>query len=170
MREYPRKRQRRGFWHSSLPQNTRSSTDFSPPRIFLLLRPPPRRPRSPNLPKKTQSQNPSPSGLASRCRDRAAGSFPHSKKRRSRAIRGIATAIPLPVDSLWPGWICARLQSCSGTGRFRWLCVIPISPPSTRLRPWIGWSPFRNGRDTRTDTGAFLVKEGPTALPASHWI
>ena len=59
---------------------------------------------------------------------------------------------------LWPGLICARLQSCSGTGHFRWSCGTPISHRNTRLRRSIAWSIFGNRTDTRTDTGVFGVK------------
>jgi integrase len=68
----------------------------------------------------------------------------------------------LPVDLLWPGLICGRLQSCSGTGHSRWSCDTPISPRNTRLRRSIAWSIFRDRRDTRTDTGGFGVKRVKT--------
>jgi len=63
---------------------------------------------------------------------------------------------------LWPGLICARLQSCSGTGHFRWSCGTPISHRNTRLRRSIAWSTFRDGTDTRTDAGVFGVKRCKT--------
>ena len=51
-----------------------------------------------------------------------------------RATLRIATAIPLPVDLLWPEWICGRLQNCFGIGRFRWSCAIHISLRNTGHR------------------------------------
>jgi hypothetical protein len=61
--------------------------------------------------------------------------FPaRAKKRRLRSTRGIATAILLQVDWLWPELICVPSQNCSGTGRSRWLCGIPISLRNIRPR------------------------------------
>ena len=73
-------------------------------------------------------------------KDRADGSRPPSKRPRTGNIPGIATTIPLPVDLLWPVWICGRLQNCSGIGRFRWSCGTHISLRDTRPLRWIAWS------------------------------
>jgi len=91
--------------------------------------------------KASREQTPSslPCAQAMLFKGRACGLRPRSKRPRFRNILGIATAIRLPVDSLWPGWIRGRLQSCSDVGRFRWSCATHISLRNTRHRLWIGW-------------------------------
>ena len=42
--------------------------------------------------------------------------------------------------------------------------------PEHQASAVVGWSPFRNGKDTRTDTEAKCRKRSPTAMPASRWI
>jgi hypothetical protein len=49
--------------------------------------------------------------------------------RRCLIIRGIATALRLPVDLLWPGLSCIVLQNCSGTELSRWSCGTPNLAP-----------------------------------------
>lgn len=64
-----------------------------------------------------------------------------SKRPRFTNIPGIATAIHLPVDLLWPAWICGRSQNCSDVGRRKWSCATRISLRNTRRRsygPWRG--------------------------------
>ena len=70
-------------------------------------------------------------------RAHAAGFRPRLK---IKAQAGIATSIPLPVDLLWPEWICVPSQNCSGTQRFRWSCGTPILLPNTRHRQLTVWS------------------------------
>jgi integrase len=86
-----------------------------------------------------------PCGRAIPSRGRADGSRPRSKRRRFRSIPGIATAIPLPVDLLWLGWICGRLQNCSGIGRSRWSRGTHISLRNTTRRQLTVWSLPRDG-------------------------
>jgi hypothetical protein len=53
------------------------------------------------------------------------GRFPSAIEEANGYPRGIATAILLQVDWLWPESICVPSQKCSGTGRSR-SCGIPI--------------------------------------------
>ncbi len=74
---------------------------------------------------------------AARIRKKAEGAYGSrqpSTKRRCLITRGIATAIRLPVDLLWPEWTCELLQNCLGIGHFKWSCATHISLRSTRHR------------------------------------
>jgi hypothetical protein len=86
---------------------------------------------------------------------------------KSAGARGIATGIPLQVDSLWPEWICALSLSCSGKGRFRLRFDIPTWHPKRPASAVDSLEAREYGRDTKSDIVTFRV-EGAERIGISH--
>jgi hypothetical protein len=76
------------------------------------------------------------------------------ERQRSLIMRGIATVTRLPVNLIWPAWLCARWQSCSDTasfGRYRGIWT-------SRSTSGFGRGPVRRYSRGGTDAAASREK------------